>query len=71
MSFVTLKRPDEAGLERFLQAQCALPVTYHGGLEARHPLVRVGAPAMRVVQTRFAGDSVRSLRRFIAQSFQP
>lgn len=32
---MTLKRPDEAGLERFLQAQSALPVTYHGGLEAK------------------------------------
>ena len=35
MSFITLKRPDEAGLERFLQAQSALSVTYHGGLEAK------------------------------------
>lgn len=187
MSFITLKRPDEAGLERFLQAQRALPVTYHSSLEAKagftfrrtpqplgsgqqvferavsglkgwavypawlrlyphpaplaegtcvalltgfspvwtvsavrvvateaserhfsftlgtlpqhavsglerfsiyqddaetvwyeitavsrpqHPLAKLGAPVLRHVQERFARDSVRSLRQFIAQSFQ-
>jgi uncharacterized protein (UPF0548 family) len=188
MSFMTLKRPDEAGSERFLQAQSALPITYHGGLEAKagftfkrtpqplgsglqvferavlglkgwavypawlrlyphpaplaegtcvalltgfapvwtvsavrvvateaserhfsftlgtlphhavsglerfrvyqddaetvwyeitavsrpqHPLVKLGAPVLRRVQGQFARDSVRSLRRFVTQSFQP
>ncbi len=31
----------------------------------RHPLTKLGAPVLRLVQARFAVDSVRSLRRFI------
>ena len=32
----------------------------------QQPLVKLGAPVLRLVQTQFARDSVRSLRRFIA-----
>ena len=31
----------------------------------QHPLAQLGAPAVRLVQRRFARDSVRSLRKFI------
>ena len=31
----------------------------------QHPLARLGSPAVRLVQRRFARDSVRSLREFI------
>ena len=34
----------------------------------QQPLVKLGAPVLRLVQTQFAKDSLRSLRRFIASS---
>lgn len=40
MSFINFEKPDKAGLERFVQAQSALPVTYHGGLEAEPGFTR-------------------------------
>ncbi len=33
----------------------------------QHPLARLGSPAVRLVQRRFARDSVRSLRRFVGR----
>lgn len=67
----TLPQHAVTGLERF-----SVTLADDGGvwyvLEAvsrpQHPLVKLGAPALRLVQARFAVDSVRSLRRFIARS---
>lgn len=36
----------------------------------RHPLAKWGTLGVRLVQRRFARDSVRSLRRFVAQALQ-
>lgn len=33
----------------------------------QHPLAKLGAPGVRLVQRRFARDSVRSLRRFVGR----
>ena len=37
----------------------------------QHPLARLGTPAVRLVQRRFAHDSVRSLQRFIRTVSDP
>ena len=34
----------------------------------QQPLVKLGAPVLRLVQAQFAKDSLRSLQRFIASS---
>lgn len=65
----TLPQHAVTGLERF-----SVVLADDGGvwyaLEAvyrpQHPLVKLGAPALRLVQARFAMDSVRSLRQSIA-----
>jgi len=67
----TLPQHALTGLERFsVYRDDAETVWYEimAVSRPRHPLARVGAPALRRVQRRFARDSVRSLRRFVAQS---
>ena len=67
----TLPQHAVTGMERF---SVSLDESDHVWYEiealskARHPLVRIAAPVLRLVQTRFAADSVRSLRRFVAES---
>lgn len=65
----TLPRHALMGLERFrVYRDDAETVWYEitAVSKPQHPLAKIGAPALRLVQKRFARDSVRSLRRFVA-----
>jgi len=67
----TLPQHALTGLERFsVYRDDAGTVWYEIAAVSRprHPLVKLGAPALRLVQRCFARDSVRSLRRFVAQA---
>lgn len=69
-TLATLPQHAVTGLERFSVFQDAAGTVWYEILavsKPRHPLVKLGAPALRLVQRRFARDSVRSLRRFLAQ----
>ena len=70
-TLVTLPQHAVTGIERFSVVWADDDSVWYD-LEAvstpQHPLVRLGAPVLWRIQTRFAVDSVRSLRRFIAES---
>ena len=65
----TLPQHAVTGAERFSVVWADDDSVWYG-LEAvsrpQHPLVKLGAPALRLVQARFAVASVRSLRTFVA-----
>ena len=67
----TLPQHALTGLERFsVYRDDAETVWYEitAVSKPRHPLAKLGVPALRLVQRRFARDSVRSLRRFVTQA---
>lgn len=64
----TLPQHPLAGAERFCvyrDEQDAVWYELTALSKPQHPLAKLGAPAVRLVQRRFARDSVRSLRGFI------
>jgi uncharacterized protein (UPF0548 family) len=66
----TLPQHAVSGLERFSVFQDEFDTVWYeitAVSKPRGPLVKLGVPVLRLVQRRFARDSVRSLRRSLAQ----
>ena len=69
LTIATLPQHAVSGSERFciyLDEQARVCYELTAVSRARGPLVKLGAPVLRLVQAQFAKDSVRSLRRFVA-----